>query len=62
MVCKRYKSKNQTRINGIDLAREHIEVIRLLFRITKDLQIISTKTYIHINIKLEEISKQLTAW
>ena len=40
MVCKRYKSKNQTRINGIDLAREHIELLRLLTRIAKDLKIL----------------------
>lgn len=61
-VYKANKSKNQARINNIDVAREHIEVLRLLFRITKDLEIIGTKTYIQINIKIEELSKQLTAW
>lgn len=61
-VYKANKRKNQTRINDIDTAREHLEIIRLLFRVAKDLQIISTKTYVQINIKIEALSKQLTAW
>ncbi|MFI1770626.1 four helix bundle protein [Thalassobellus citreus] len=61
-VYKANKSKNQIRINDINTGREHIEVMRLLFRIARDLQIISIKTYININIKIESLSKQLTAW
>ena len=37
-------------------------MIRLLWRISKDLQIIGGKAYIKLNIHIEELSKQLTAW
>ncbi|HPU46085.1 MAG TPA: four helix bundle protein [Bacteroidales bacterium] len=43
-------------------ARENIEVIRLLIRILKDLNQISIKRYVSINIEIETISKQLTGW
>lgn len=56
------KSKKKTRIQNIDTARQHIEIIRLLFRILKDLGVISSKVFVRINIKIEELSKQLTAW
>jgi len=56
------KSKKELRIQNIDIARQHVEIIRLLFRVTKDLEIISSKVYVRISIKIEELSKQLTAW
>jgi len=43
-------------------ARENIEVIRLLFRLTKDLKLIPLNKFIDINDKIENISKQLTGW
>lgn len=43
-------------------AREHIEVIRLLIRLMKDLKQISLKNFVKINQKVEEVSKQLTGW
>lgn len=43
-------------------AREHIEVIRLLIRLMKDLKQISLKNFVKINQKVEDVSKQLTAW
>ncbi|MBP8994584.1 MAG: four helix bundle protein [Bacteroidales bacterium] len=43
-------------------AREHIEVIRLLIRLMKDLKQISLKNFVTINQKIEDVSKQLTAW
>ncbi len=61
-IYKANKAKNEERLYNLDTARAHLEVIRLLYRITKDLKIIGAKTFIDINIKLEELSKQLTAW
>jgi hypothetical protein len=34
----------------------------LLTCIAKDLDILTTRLYVALNLKLEEISKQLTAW
>lgn len=43
-------------------AREHIEVIRLFIRLMKDLKQISLKRFVQVNIKVENVSKQLTGW
>ena len=43
-------------------ARENIEVIRLLFRLTKDLKLIPLIKFIEISDRIENISKQLTGW
>jgi hypothetical protein len=43
-------------------ARESVEIIRLLLRVLKDLKQIDLKTFVEINIKIEEISKQFTGW
>jgi len=46
----------------IQEARERIELIRLLLRLTKDLKQISLKRFVYINTKVEKVSKQLTGW
>jgi len=46
----------------IQKARECIEVVRLLFRLSKDLKLIDLKKFVDVNILVESISKQLTAW
>jgi hypothetical protein len=46
----------------LQTARENIEVIRLLFRLTKDLKLITLNKFIDINGNIENISKQLTGW
>jgi len=54
-----------SRKNKVDIlqeAREHIEVIRLLIRLMKDLQQISMKQFVNINKRVENVSKQLTGW
>ena len=43
-------------------AREHIEIIRLFIRVMHDMHQISMKKYVHINQKVENVSKQLTGW
>jgi len=42
-------------------ARKHTEVIRLLFRLCKDLRLIDLKKFVEVSQMVESISKQLTA-
>jgi hypothetical protein len=46
----------------LEEARERIEVIRLFVRLMKDLQQTGLKQFVHINQKVEDVSKQLTGW
>ncbi len=43
-------------------AREQIELLRLLIRLLKDLKQISLKSFVRINERVENVSKQLTGW
>lgn len=61
-IFKANKTKDNNRLLYLDKAREHLELLRLLFRIAKDLDIITTKIYVTLNLKIEEVSKQLTGW
>ena len=56
-VYKSNKSKKETRLQYIDIARQNIEVARLLLRICKDLKIIGIKGFVALNIQEEELSK-----
>ncbi|QTD36775.1 four helix bundle protein [Polaribacter batillariae] len=56
------KNKGSKRIDAITQIKEHLEMVCLLWRISKDLHIIGNKVYIKLNINIEELSKQLTAW
>ncbi len=46
----------------LQTAREHIEVIRLLVRLMKDMQQINLKRFVEVNKQIENVSKQLTGW
>jgi len=59
-IYKANRKKDKTK--NIALWREKVELLRLYFRLWKDLKIISLKKFIDINVLLESISKQLTAW
>ena len=59
-IYKANRKKDKTK--NIVLSREKVELLRLYFRLWKDLRIISLKKFIDINVLLESISKQLTAW
>lgn len=61
-IYKANKSKKENRIKYIEDARANVEVLRLLFRVIKDLKILGTKGFTYLNIKIESLSKQLTAW
>ena len=55
-------NSKRDRKNIIREAREKIEVIRLFIRLMKDLQQISIKRFVQVNIQVENVSKQLTGW
>jgi len=44
------------------MAREQIEVIRLLIRVMKDMKQISLKKFVTVNKSVENVSKQLSGW
>lgn len=46
----------------IKKAREKIETIRIFFRLARDLRQVGLKRFVDVNEKIENISKQLTAW
>ncbi len=46
----------------LQTARENIEVIRVLLRLTKDLKQIDLRKFVMINEKIENVSKQLAGW
>ncbi|OGU54369.1 MAG: hypothetical protein A2V66_02275, partial [Ignavibacteria bacterium RBG_13_36_8] len=46
--------------NVLQEARERIEVVRLFVRLLKDLHQISIKQQVHLNVHIENVSKQLT--
>ncbi|MEX2409866.1 MAG: four helix bundle protein [Candidatus Paceibacterota bacterium] len=60
-IYRANKSRTK-RKERIEKARENIEVIRILFRLLKDLKQISIKHFSRVNLKIEEISKQLSGW
>lgn len=58
----RANSSSEMRITNIRKAREQIEVLKLYFRLSKDLKIISIHIFASLSLKWESISKQLFAW
>tara|TARA_B100000768_G_C11283005_1_gene379836 strand:- start:1154 stop:1519 length:366 start_codon:yes stop_codon:yes gene_type:complete len=61
-IYKANHSKKESRYKYIEFSRENIEVVRLLFRLCKDLKIIGMKGFVALNIQVEELSKQLASW
>ncbi|MCX6323616.1 MAG: four helix bundle protein [Sphingobacteriales bacterium] len=55
-------SSRQDKQAVIQEARERIEVIRLFIRLMNDMKQMSLKKFVHINQKVEEVSKQLSGW
>ena len=53
--------KTEKRVD-LDMSRECIEMIRLYFRLAKDLKQVNLKKFIFINDQLENVSKQITGW
>ncbi len=44
------------------IARENLELVRLYIRVLKDMNQISNKKHIFINLSIESVSKQLAGW
>jgi len=61
-VYKANKSKSSTRLAYIETARQNIEVVRLLVRVAKDLNVIGIREFVSVNEKIEDVSKQLANW
>lgn len=61
-IYKANKSKQDTRMQYIDDARQNLEVVRLLVRVIKDLKILGIKNFVALNVQVEELSKQLSSW
>ena len=61
-IYKANKSKKETRGQYIEIARQHVEVVRLLTRIVKDLKVIGIKGFVALNVQVEALSKQLASW
>jgi len=58
-----YRANSKTnKQKTLQAAREHIEVIRLLIRLMKDLHQINVKKFVFINQQVENVSKQLAGW
>jgi len=55
--------ENKTnKILPLNSARIKIEILKRLFRITNELNILETKRYIDIELSLQEISKMTNGW
>jgi hypothetical protein len=58
-----YRANSRTdKVETLQTAREHIEVIRLLVRLMKDMHQIGIKPFVAVNKQVENVSRQLTGW
>lgn len=63
LISNIYKANTKIdKKRNISIAREKVELLRLFLRLGRDLRVISFKQYVDLNLLLESISKQLTAW
>jgi hypothetical protein len=53
---------HQQKAEYLQQAREHLEVVRLLFRLVNDLHLLSLKQFVDVQKMIESISKQLYGW
>jgi hypothetical protein len=62
LICMLYRvNTSEEKYDHLQQSREHIETIRLLWRISRDMKLISIKKYVVISQYITSISKQLTA-
>jgi len=57
-----HANSSKYRMKYIVSSQDNIEVIRLLIRLLKDLKLIKVDKIAKLNLSIEELSKQLTAW
>jgi hypothetical protein len=58
----RANSTRDRRYMLLESAREKLETIRLMLRLTRDLKQITLDEFVSLNEKIENISKQLVGW
>ena len=58
----RANSSFDTRLWNIKKSREQIEILKLYFRLSRDLKILSLNNFADLILKIENLSKQLYAW
>jgi len=56
------KSDKIAKEQHLEEARRKLEVLRILLRISKDLNALSLKSFVVLNSQVEALSKQLLAW
>jgi hypothetical protein len=52
----------QKKTDYLQQAREHLEVVRLLFRLANDLKLVDLKQFVNLQKMIESVSKQLYGW
>jgi hypothetical protein len=58
-----YRANSRSdKVETLQAAREHIEVIRLLVRLMKDMRQIGINPFVAVNEQVENVSRQLTGW
>ncbi len=58
-----YKVNGRTdKTEVLEEARERMETVRLIVRLTKDLHQINIKKFVLLNKRIENVSKQLAGW
>ena len=62
MVCIYRANKRKEKAPLLEKAQEHIEVIRLLVRILKDLKEINLHAFVDLSAQIEDVSKQTAGW
>jgi hypothetical protein len=55
-------NSSEEKVSVLKEAREKIEKIRIMVRISKDLKLLSVGNFALLNEKIQEISKQLCGW
>jgi hypothetical protein len=55
-------NRNRDKFGVLEKARERIETVRLLVRLTKDLKVLGTRRFALLNERIELVSKQLLGW
>jgi hypothetical protein len=58
----RINTSNENRDRYFREAREQVELVRLLFRLMRDLHLVTPNRFTRLNEMVESISKQLTGW
>ncbi|MNY62129.1 hypothetical protein D3C86_1988980 [compost metagenome] len=56
------KQSNAEKSRSIEIARKHLEMIRVMTRVFKDLNIWGVNSVVQVNLKIESVSKQLSSW